>query len=206
MQYVRNGSGKNEVNLKLYVKNMVCDRCIMAVKAELIQLGFHPVSVQLGEVVIDEEAIDPKENELLKARLEKIGFEILEDKEKQTVEKIKAVIINLIHNHDNESSIKYSDYISDHIGREYHYLSKLFSDNEATTIEQYIIHQRIEKVKELLGYEELTLSEIAFKLGYSSVAALSSQFKKVLGITPTEYKKMINKSRITLDKVGLIQG
>ena len=181
---------------------MVCDRCIMVVEAELTSLGFHPVTVLLGEAEVLEESVDTALYQQLKQNLQQMGFELLEDQENQLIEKIKTVIIDLIHKRDNVTSLKYSDYIVSHLHKDYNYLSKLFSQKEGLTIEHFIILQRIEKVKELIGYRELTLGEIAFKMGYSSVSALSSQFRKTTGITPSQYKIADDPFRITLDKVG----
>ena len=187
--------------MKLYVKNMVCDRCKMVVKAELAALGLHATAVELGEVTLTENALTPAQLKAVDKRLQGIGFELLRDRQSQTVERIKTAIIELIHRDNDDSPVKHSEYISQQVGKDYPYLSKLFSDSEGTTIEQYAILQKIEKVKELLAYGEQTLSEIAYQLGYSSVAALSAQFKKVMGVTPTTWKAG-DVDRTTLDKVG----
>ena len=188
--------------MQIFIKNMVCDRCKMVVKAELTKLGLHPVSVELGEVELKEEELSPSQLTNIRHRFGEIGFELLENKERQIVEQIKTAVIELIHRDNDDSPIKHSEYLAQRIGKDYPSLSKLFSEAEVTTIEQYIILQKIEKVKELLAYGELTLSEIAWQMGYSSVAALSTQFKKVVGITPTSYKANAGQGRKTLDKVS----
>ena len=187
--------------MKLFVQNMVCDRCKMAVKAELIQLGLHPFSVELGEVDLEEEAISPDKLSSINHRFHEIGFALLEDEESQIVERIKTAVIELVHRDNDASPIKHSEYLAARIGMDYHHLSKAFSETVGTTIEQYIILQKIEKVKELLAYGKQTLSEIAWQMGYSSVAALSTQFKKVVGITPTAFTAAGSEGRKTLDTV-----
>jgi AraC-like DNA-binding protein len=188
--------------MKLFVKNMVCDRCKMVVRAELERLGLHPGSVELGEITLEEETIDPALTATVQHRLQDIGFELIENRKHRIIEQIKTIIIELIHRDNDDSRVKHSEYIARQLGMDYPYLSKLFSELEGTTIEQYTILQRIEKVKELLAYGEQTLSEIAYQLGYSSVAALSSQFKKVVGLTPSAFKAAGGEGRKTLDKVA----
>jgi AraC-like DNA-binding protein len=186
---------------KLYIKNMVCPRCIMAVKDILDKLNIEYIDVRLGEAIISQ----PKSSidiQTLKNELEAIGFELIQDQQVQYVEKIKSLIIDLIRNpEENKNPYNYSRFISDQIGKDYHYLSKLFSEKEGITIEKYLILQRIEYVKELLIYNEYNLSEIADKLNYSSVSHLSNQFKQVTGFSPTEFKKMQDKDRRTLDEI-----
>jgi AraC-like DNA-binding protein len=180
---------------------MVCPRCIMAVKDILDKLNIEYIDVRLGEVIISQ----PKSSidiQTLKNELEAIGFELIQDQQVQYVEKIKSLIIDLIRNpEENKNPYNYSRFISDQIGKDYHYLSKLFSEKEGITIEKYLILQRIEYVKELLIYNEYNLSEIADKLNYSSVSHLSNQFKQVTGFSPTEFKKLQNKERNTLDDI-----
>ena len=186
---------------KLYIKNMVCPRCIMAVKDILARLKFDFIEVKLGEVFLAK----PKEAynlDQLKEELNKMGFELIQDQQVQFVEKIKATIIDLIRNPQNHKNpYNFSTYLSQHLGKNYHYLSNLFSEKEGITIEKYMILQKIEYVKELLVYDELSLSEIAWKLNYSSVAHLSNQFKQVTGFSPTNFKKMQNKERKSLDQL-----
>ncbi len=173
----------------LYIKNMVCDRCIMVVDQELEKLGLKPVNVVLGEVTVEGE-INPEIQKQLDDSLQRLGFERIDDRKARLIENIKKEVIQLIHHEDlKHRKFNWSHILSDRLQYEYNYLSGLFSSVEGITLEQYIIRQKIERVKELLFYDELTLSEIAHKLGYSSVAHLSGQFKKVTGFTPTEMKK-----------------
>lgn len=179
---------------------MVCSRCIMVVRAELKKLGLHPISVELGEVEIQEGDITGLKNELVNS-LHALGFELIDDKRGRIIEQIRTVIIELVHQRDNDSKLNLSGVLSDKLGYEYNYLSNLFSEVEGTTIEKYVIAQKIERVKELLVYDELTLSQIAAQLNYSSVAYLSNQFKKVTGLTPSHFKQIGINKRKTLDKV-----
>ncbi|MEP6712285.1 MAG: helix-turn-helix domain-containing protein [Ferruginibacter sp.] len=184
--------------MKLYIKNMVCSRCKMAVKAELEKAGLQPVSVELGEVEIKEQ---PGVNKLqqLDASLQSLGFEIIDSRKNQLIEKIKNIIVELIHYSDENININLSEYLSKNLNYDYNYLSNLFSEVEGITIEKYFIAQKIEKVKELLKYDELTLSQIADRLGYSSVAYLSNQFKKQTGLSPSFYKSLKQNSRKNLE-------
>ena len=186
----------------LYVKNMVCDRCIRIVKEELEEIGLDVRSITLGEVVVA--ADDIPDRARIRSVLEANGFELIDDKKVKIIEKIKTLIINLVHHGKSGKSpaIKYSKYIAQEVGHDYHYLSGLFSSIENTTIEKYLILQKIERVKELLVYNEMTLSEIAYQMGYSSVQHLSNQFKKVTGFTPSYFKTIKEKKRKPLDKVG----
>ncbi|SHE96675.1 AraC-type DNA-binding protein [Mariniphaga anaerophila] len=186
--------------MKLHIKNMVCDRCKMVVKAELQQLGHQPLSVELGEVVLDKE-LSSEEKTVFKKKLEALGFELIDDKRSRLIEKIKNLIIELVHQQNSLLKTNLSDYLSSRLNHDYNYMTNLFTEVEGTTIEKYFIAQKIEKVKELLVYDELTLSEIAWQLNYSSVAHLSSQFKKVTGLTPSHFKNIKNKKRNPLDKV-----
>ncbi len=190
----------------IYIKNMVCERCIRVVREELQRLGHDVRSVELGEVVIGGTVTAAQMTEL-NVMLTKNGFELIEDRNARIIESVKTAVIELVHhNHDTAPlKMKYSDYLSKKVGKDYHSLSVLFSAVENVTIEQYIIRQKIERVKELLKYEEWSLSEIAYSMDYSSVQHLSNQFKSVTGLTPTQFKK-INPARssfrrIPLDKV-----
>ena len=187
----------------LYIKNMVCDRCKLVVTQQLEKIGLKPEKVALGEVVVAAEIPAETLTKLDKNLLE-LGFERIDDRKARLIEKIKQIVIELVH-HGEPGSRKFnwSDILSDRLHYEYNYLSTLFSSVEGITLEQYIIRQKIEKVKELLFYDELTLSEIAHKLGYSSVAHLSGQFKKITGFTPSELKKSreIDQSRKSLDHI-----
>jgi AraC-like DNA-binding protein len=186
--------------MKIYIKNMVCDRCIMVVKSEFEKIGIHPVAIELGQVELLEDWTF-KDKLILSKSLNELGFEIVEDKIKITVERIKNQIIGLVHHQNLDIKINLSSYLSENLAQDYNILSNLFSDYEGTTIEHFFIKQKIEKVKELLSYNELSLSEIAFKLNYSDVAHLSNQFKKVTGITPTNFKKMDINKRIQIDQL-----
>lgn len=179
---------------------MVSNRCKMIVKEELKKMDLHFVLVDLGEVEIRED-ISTEEREQLKLALLKSGLELMDDKKAMLIEKIKNVIIELIHYSKNPIQINFSVYLSEKLNYDYTYLSGLFSEIAGITIEHFIIAHKIERVKELLLYDELNLSEIAFKLNYSSVAHLSTQFKKVTGLTPTFYKNLKVQKRISLDKV-----
>ncbi|TCC93817.1 AraC family transcriptional regulator [Pedobacter frigiditerrae] len=187
--------------MRLYIKNMVCDRCKMVVKAELEKLGFNPISIQLGEVKIEQENISEEEKNGLKLALDRFGFELLTEKKQQLVEQVKTVIIELVHYSKEILKLNLSDYLSEKLGIEYANLSAAFSEHESQTIEKYFIAQKIEKVKELLAYGEKSLSEIAYDLNYSSVAHLSTQFKKVTGLTPSAYKSNKKLERKTLNEV-----
>lgn len=179
---------------------MVCNRCITAVKQELENLHLSPVTISLGEVEL---AKTPSEKQLaqLKIRLEELGFELLDDNKKKIIEKIKNIVIKKIHHSELEEQERFSDLLAHSIRKDYSYLSNLFSEVEGITIEKYIINQKIEKVKELLVYDELSLSEIAYRLDYSSVAHLSAQFKEITGLTASHFKKIGNHQRKPLDDV-----
>lgn len=166
----------------------------MAVKAELENVGLHPVSVELGEVVILESDIENVIQDL-QPNLESLGFSIMDDKKSRTIDKIKNLIIDLVQNKNNQIKTNLSNYLTEHLLQDYGSLSKLFSEVEGITIEKYFINQKIEKVKELLMYNEMTLNEIAFLLNYSSVAHLSNQFKKVTGFSPSYFKQLKEKKR-----------
>lgn len=179
---------------------MVCNRCILVVQNELDKLGLEAIGVQLGEAVLGRQPT-PEEKEKLDETLTALGFEIIDDKKSRIIEKIKNVIIELVHHQDNDSKTNLSGVLSDKLNHDYSYLSNLFSEVEGTTIEKYFIAQKIEKVKELLVYDELSLSEIAFRLNYSSVAYLSNQFKKVTGLSPSHFKQIREDKRKPLDEV-----
>ena len=170
----------------------------MVVKDELIKFGLHPISVELGEVEITE-ALNSKNKDELNEVLESLGFELIDDKKSKLIEKIKNTIVDLVHYSDDQLTTNFSEHISSKLHHDYNYMSNLFSEVEGITIEKYFIAQKIEKIKELLKYDELTLSEIADKLGYSSVAYLSNQFKKQTGLTPTFYKSLKQNKRKNID-------
>jgi AraC-like DNA-binding protein len=168
---------------------MVSLRCIMVVKEELLKLGIKYVHVNLGEVEILEK-ITKKQMDDLRINLKNIGLELLEDKRNILINKIKNEVITLIHHSDNILKVNFSEHLSEQLGYDYTYLSNLFSDVMGITIQQFIIFNKIEKVKELLLYNELNLTEISYKLDYSSVSHLSNQFKKITGLTPSYFKHM----------------
>ncbi len=179
---------------------MVCNRCILVVQSELEKLNIAAKSIKLGEVHLDRK-LTAEEYKLLENALISLGFEIIDDKKSRLIEKIKNIIIEQVHHQDNNAKTNLSDILSNYLHHDYNYLSNLFSEVEGTTIEKYFIAQKIEKVKELLVYDELSLSEIADRLNYSSVAYLSNQFKKVTGLTPSHFKQIREDKRKPLDKV-----
>lgn len=183
-----------------YIKNMVCPRCVMAVRNAFQDLGLNVQRVELGKAeVVDDPGISKKEiNEVLK----ELGFELLEGKDQQKVEQIKAHLINYVKELEQGESVpKVSDYLTGKMHHNYASLSNLFSEQEDITIEKYLIHLKIERVKELLSYDELTLSEIAWRLKYSSVQYLSNQFRQVTGMSVTDYKKASDSFRQSLDSI-----
>lgn len=184
----------------LHIKNMVCNRCIMVVRSQLEQLGLQPVSVELGIAVLPDKVTDEVYH-AVKVSLEPFGFELIDDKKSQVIEQIKDAIIELVHYNDNDLKVNLSDYLTSKLNRDYSSLSKLFSEITNTTIEKYLIAQKIERAKELLVYGELSLNEIADKLNYSSAAYLSAQFKSITGLTPSHFKKIKENKRKPLDEV-----
>lgn len=184
---------------------MVCNRCITVVRQELERQGLHPLRITLGEVTLAEDHLGDELLKKLDASLVESGFERMDDRKAQLIEAIKNKVIQLIHYTENpDRKFNWSTVLSEELKYEYNYLSNLFSSVEGITLEQFIIRQKIERVKELLFYDELSLSEISNKLGYSSVAHLSAQFKKVTGITPSELKKSrdVDKNRKPLDNIS----
>ena len=179
---------------------MVSLRCKMMVKEELEKLGVQYRSVNLGEVEIFGHFTKDQKEQLKKALL-RSGLELMDDKKAMLIEKIKNVVIEMVHYADELPKTNFSDYLSGKLDLDYTYLANLFSETEGTTIEHFIILHKIERVKELIMYDELDLSEIAWKLHYSSVAHLSNQFKKVTGLTPTHFKNLKNKRRSALEDV-----
>ena len=180
--------------MKLYIKYMVSLRCKMLVKEELSKLGIRYVIVELGMVEILEDITHEQREQLREVPL-KSGLELLDNKRSILIEKIKNVIVEMIHYTEKLPNINYSDYLSEKLGYDYTYLANVFSEVKGITIQQFIIFHKIEKVKELLLYDELNLTEISYKLDYSSVAHLSNQFKKVTGLTPSFYKKLKQKRK-----------
>ena len=179
---------------------MVCSRCKMVVKSEFEKLGLQTISVELGEVEL-QDTITENQKGILLQNLQTLGFDLIDDKKSKTIEKIKNLIIDLVHHKNNELKINLSDYLAQNLNQDYNTVSNLFSEVENTTIEKYFISQKIEKVKELLIYNELSLSEIADILNYSNVAHLSNQFKKITGFTPTYFKQLKDKKRIQIENL-----
>ena len=175
--------------MKLYIKNMVSNRCKMIVKSELKELGLHFIVVNLGEVEIMEN-ITSEQSILLNQNLEKSGLGLLDDKKRILIEKIKNIIVELVYYSEKQPKINLSDIISEKLNYDYTYLANLFSENQSITIEHFFLDHKIERVKELLIYEDISLSEISYKLHYSSVGHLSNQFKKMTGLSPSNYKKL----------------
>jgi len=186
--------------MKLYIKNMVSNRCKMIVKSELEEFGLHFIIVDLGEVEIMENITNEQRN-LLNLNLEKSGLGLLEDKKRVLIEKIKNIIVELVYYAEEQPKVNLSDYLSGKLNYDYTYLANLFSESQSTTIEHFFLDHKIERVKELLVYDEISLTEIAYKLHYSSVAHLSNQFKKMTGLTPSGYKNLKLKKRRSPENV-----
>jgi len=179
---------------------MVSLRCKLLVRAELENMGLHPLKVDLGEIVVAED-MNAQQLKQLKATLLKSGLELMDDKKAIMIEKIKTIIIEMVHYSDEIPNVNFSDFLSQKLGLDYTYLAGQFSQVTGITIEHYIIAHKIERAKELLIYDELSLTEISYLLNYSSVAHLSYQFKKVTGLTPTFFKQLKRKKRNTLNNV-----
>lgn len=177
---------------------MVSIRCKMVVKAELDKLGLHYSAINLGEVNLYDK-ITPDQISILKSELLKTGLELMDDKKAILVERIKSIIIEMVHSSEEVPKVNFSEFLISKLQYDYTYLANLFSEVTGITIEHYLINHKIERVKELLIYDELSLTEISYRLNYSSVAHLSNQFKKVTGLTPTFYKNLKNKRRANLE-------
>ena len=186
--------------MRLHIKNMVCGRCKLVVKSEFEKLGLYPISIELGEVELMGD-MTQNQQEALTKQLKILGFEWVDDKKSITIDNIKTLIIDLVQNKNNALNTNLSDYLSTNLQQDYNTLSHLFSEIEGKTIEKYFINQKIEKVKELMTYGELSLSEIAYRLHYSSVAYLSNQFKKVTGFSPSYFKQSKSIKRQTLETI-----
>jgi len=186
--------------MKLYIKNMVSNRCKMIVKSQLEKFGWHYIFVELGEVEVMEE-IPQDKMELLNIRLGKFGLGLLEEKKGILIERIKNIIIELVHYSEKQPGVNLSDYLNEKLHYNYTYLANLFSEHQGITIERFFLSHKIERAKELLVYDELSLTEIAQRLHYSSVAHLSNQFKKMTGLTPSNYKHLKLKRRMPLENV-----
>lgn len=187
--------------MTLFIKNMVCLRCKMIVESELEKLGFSSLSIELGEVLFKEN-LSSSQLYAIENTLKKYGFEGITDKRTQIIEQIKTAAIDYVfENKDNQQRLNFSVFLEKRLLKDYTYLSHLFSEIESMTIEKHLIHLKIERVKELLVYDEMTLSQIAFDMEYSSVAHLSSQFKKITGLTPTYFKTIKDKKRQSIEDV-----
>jgi AraC-like DNA-binding protein len=186
--------------MNIYVKNMACESCKVVVKTALEDLGIDSIKVELGEIVTREDVSD-EEKRKLNNELKKVGLELLEKKQGVLIEKIRKVMVDYVYKSDDKPNIKFSVLLSEELNYSYTYLANFFSEVEATTIEQFIISLKIERAKELILFGDDTLSEIAHKLHYSSVAHLSNQFKKVTGLTPTHFKNLKENRRITIQKI-----
>jgi len=180
---------------------MVSARCKMAVKEELRKLGLHFIVVDLGEVDIMEN-ISTEQREQLRTALHNSGLELMDDKKAILIEKIKNSIIEMVHHSDGENNVNFSDFLSEKLDHNYTYLANLFSEVQGTTIEQFMIAHKVERIKELIIYDELNITEIAWKMNYSSVAHLSNQFKKMTGLTPSHFKQLKDKKRTPIEEIG----
>ncbi|MEO7214736.1 helix-turn-helix transcriptional regulator [Mucilaginibacter sp.] len=185
----------------LHIKNMVCDRCIMVVRQQLENTGLNVGEVSLGSAEV-QPSPDSEQLNLISSQLKLLGFELLDNEKDRMVERIKNLIVEKVHYSDlTDAHLNFSQYLSDGLKKDYAYLSRMFSDAEDMTIEKFIIQQKIEKVKELLEYGELNLNEITWKMGYSSSAHLSAQFKSVTGLTPSQFKSSGQGQRGAIDKI-----
>lgn len=186
--------------MKLYIKYMVSNRCKMAVKEELRKLDLHFILVDLGEIEIME-TLSAEQLQLFKIGLIATGLELMDDKKAVLIEKIKNVIIEMVHHSDEVLKVNFSDYLSEKMNHDYTYLANLFSEVQGTTIEQFIISHKIERIKELIIYGELNITEIAWKMNYSSVAHLSNQFKKMTGLSPSHFRNLKDKRRTPIEEI-----
>jgi YesN/AraC family two-component response regulator len=187
--------------MMLRIRNMESDRCKAIVREELNKLGIHLKSIELGEVEL-KESITGIELEMIDAALKKSGLELMSNSKTILIGKIKEAVNRLVYYSEDLSRPNFSDYISKQVNYDYNYLSKIFSEIEGITIEKYIIKQRVERVKEMLVYERLSLNEIAYKMLYSSVSHLSNQFKKVTGLSPVQFRQLKNKNPVTESKIS----
>lgn len=186
--------------MKIYVKNMACESCKIFVKEALEELDIAAIKIDLGEIEVKEE-LTAAEKKKLNSKIKQAGLELLEKKQGILIEKIRTVIIDYVYNSDEKPVIKFSVLLSEKLNHSYTYLANFFSEIEASTIEQYVISLKVERIKELIILEEHTLSAIAFKLHYSSVSHLSNQFKKATGLTPSHFKRLKEKRRITIQNI-----
>jgi AraC-like DNA-binding protein len=188
------------MKMKIYIKNMACESCIFVVKEALAELDISTVKIELGEIETTED-ITNDEKKQLDNKIRKVGLELLEKKQGVLIEKIRKVIIDYVYKTDEKPVLKFSALLSSELNHNYTYLANFFSEVEATTIEQYIISLKIERIKELIINEEYTFSEIADKLHYSSVGHLSNQFKKITGLSPSHFKSLKEKRRIAIQNI-----
>lgn len=186
--------------MKLYVKNMACLSCKVVIKDALQELDILPVKVEMGEIETKED-LSEDEKKILNSKIRKAGLELLETKQGILIEKIKKTVVDYVYHSEEKENINFSDLLSKKLNYSYGYLANFFSEVEANTIEQYVISMKIERIKEMIMFEEFTLTEIAYKLHYSSVAHLSAQFKKVTGLTPTHFKSLKKKRRIAIQNL-----
>ena len=186
--------------MKLFIKYMVSNRCKMAVKEELKKLGLHYILVELGEVDVMED-LSLEQRVELKAGLLNSGLELMDDKRAVLIERIKNAVVEMVHHSDEMIKVNFSDYLSEKLNHDYTYLANLFSEIQGVTIEHFIINHKIERIKELIIYDELNITEIAWKMNYSSVAHLSNQFKKVTGLSPSHFKQMKDKRRNQIEDI-----
>jgi len=186
--------------MDINIKNMVCNRCIMVVSQIFDEEEIKTEHIQLGKVKTSEEVV-PEKLERVSKKLNKVGFEIIHDSKRRLIEKIKTATIDYVYHHSGENKMNFSEYLTNKLHLDYPYISTLYSSIEGTTIEKHLINLKIERVKELLVYDEKTLSEIAWELGYSSVAHLSGQFKKVTGLSPSYFKKLGEQKRKSINDV-----
>lgn len=187
--------------MKLFIKYMVSNQCKIAVKAELKKLGLHFIVVDLGEIEIMEE-LSADQRQQLKAGLFTAGFELMDDKRAVLIERIINVIIDMVHHTSEVIKVNFSDYLSEKLNHDYTYLSNTFSEVKGITIQQFIIIHKVERIKELLMYDELNLTEISYLLNYSSVAHLSNQFKKITGLSPSNFRHLKDRRRIPIEELG----
>jgi len=189
--------------MKLNIKNMVCDRCVLVIRNTLADLGYPSATVHMGEVIIANQELDNNEIDKIRRAIEPLGFELISGKKQALIERIKTSLIELTHGDAGDlADFKLSDFIAEKLGQDYNSLSHLFSSVEGITIEKYLIQLKVERIKELLVYDELSQAEIAWRLGYSSPAHLSAQFKQVTGMTPGAFKKLKDSGqRRALDKI-----
>ena len=183
--------------MKFYIKNMVCIRCKMVVRDELTKLGISYASIELGEAEITG-MVTEEQRHAFRVALQASGLELMDDKKRILIEKIKNVVIEMVHYADEPLSVNFSEHLATKLNHDYTYLANLFSEVQGTTIEQFIISHKTERIKELIIYDELNITEISYKMNYSSVAHLSNQFKKVTGLSPSHFKKLKEKRRIAI--------